>query len=33
LRISLAALPPRPPRRTSIGISCGWRRSERRYRR
>jgi len=32
LRISLAGLPTRPPRRMSIGISCGWRRSERRYR-
>jgi hypothetical protein len=29
---SLATLPTRPPRRMSIGISCGWCRSERRYR-
>ena len=32
LPISWASLPPRPPPRTSIASSCGWRRSERRYR-
>jgi hypothetical protein len=32
LPISWASLPTRPPPRMSIAISCGWRRSERRYR-
>jgi|HubBroStandDraft_6_1064221.scaffolds.fasta_scaffold19750_2 hypothetical protein len=31
LPISWASLPTRPPPRMSIAISCGWRRSERRY--
>jgi hypothetical protein len=31
LPISWASLPTRPPPRISIAISCGWRRSERRY--
>ena len=32
LQSSLAGLPTRPARRTSIGTSSSWRRSERRYR-